>query len=67
MGGGRGMAMSNPFSPHYVSQITPAPAKTWRRPVIVPIPRNPQARLCDKQPSREDAIRRGSSMANGAK
>lgn len=57
----------SPFSPHYVSQITPAPAQTWRRPVIVPLPRNPQARIAEPQPSREQHIRRGCSMANGAK
>jgi len=59
--------MSNPFSPHYVSQLTPAPAKTWRRPVIVPLPKNPQARIAEKQPSREDAIRGGNSFCNGVK
>jgi hypothetical protein len=57
----------NAFAKDYVSQLTPAPAKTWRRPVIVPLPRNPQARIAEKQPSREDAIRRGNSFCNGVK
>jgi hypothetical protein len=61
--------MSNPFSPNYVSQLAPLPTQGKRqsRPVIVPLPKNPQARLCDPQPSREDAIRRGNSFCNGVK
>lgn len=57
----------SPFSPNYISQLAPTRSVPARIPVIVPLPRNPQARIAEKQESREDKIRRGCSMANGAK
>ncbi len=59
----------SPFSKDYVSQLAPLPTQGRRqsRPVIVPLPKNPAARIAEKQPSREDAIRRGNSFCNGVK
>jgi hypothetical protein len=61
----------SPFSPGYVTGMTPAQLRSLKtsnkRPVIVPIERDIHARIGDKQPSRTQHITRGCSQANGAK
>ena len=66
--------MSNPFSPNYISQLTPAPKPSTVKPKPNAFDGNDhKARMvCVHLPktnaiSRADAITRGNSQANGAK